>query len=135
MRECSILEIKIYTTYFAKLKKLPRNIVPVSICRYPPSGFKGIQYKKLAPTGEILSSFKNNEEKSAYIEQYNEEILSKCNVHEVMDDLLCMTGLKGGPNGLRDSIALVCFEKPEDFCHRHLVADWFKQNGYDVTEY
>ena len=72
MRECSTLEIKIYTTYFAKLKKLPRNIVPVSICRYPPSVFKGIQYKKLAPTGEILSSFKNNEEKTAYIEQYNE---------------------------------------------------------------
>ena len=109
--------------------------MPVSICRYPPSGVKGIQYKKLAPTGEILGAFKTNEEKSVYIEQYHNEILNKCNANEVVDDLLCMTGLKSGANGFRDSIALVCFEKPEDFCHRHLVADWLNKNGYDVTEY
>ena len=24
-------------------------------------------------------------------------------------------------------IALVCYEKPGDFCHRHLVADWLNE--------
>ena len=23
-------------------------------------------------------------------------------------------------------IALICYEKPEDFCHRHIVAAWFE---------
>ena len=30
--------------------------------------------------------------------------------------------------------ALVCYEKPSDFCHRHLVADWLNKNGYDCEE-
>lgn len=31
-------------------------------------------------------------------------------------------------------IALVCYEKSGDFCHRHIVADWLNQAGYDVKE-
>ena len=29
--------------------------------------------------------------------------------------------------GGREEIALVCYEKPGDFCHRHIVADWLDQ--------
>ena len=29
-------------------------------------------------------------------------------------------------------IALVCYEKPGDFCHRHLVSSWLP---YEITEY
>ena len=29
-------------------------------------------------------------------------------------------------SGGRD-IALCCFEKPDDFCHRHLLADWLNE--------
>ena len=32
-------------------------------------------------------------------------------------------------------IALVCYEKPQDFCHRHLVAKWFEENGIIVEEW
>ena len=32
-------------------------------------------------------------------------------------------------------IALVCYEKPSDFCHRHLVADWFNKNGIECKEF
>lgn len=39
----------IYTSYFAKLKSLPDNIVPISICGKTPDWYKGLQYKKLAP--------------------------------------------------------------------------------------
>lgn len=31
-------------------------------------------------------------------------------------------------------IALLCYEKPDDFCHRHLVADWLRKNGYECEE-
>ncbi len=39
----------IYTTYFAQLRNLPENIIPVSICGKVPNWYKGLQYKKLAP--------------------------------------------------------------------------------------
>lgn len=39
----------IYTSYFAKLKSLPDNIVPISICGKAPNWYTGLQYKKLAP--------------------------------------------------------------------------------------
>lgn len=38
-----------YTSYFANLKKLPDNVVPISICGKAPDWYSGLQYKKLAP--------------------------------------------------------------------------------------
>jgi uncharacterized protein (DUF488 family) len=32
-------------------------------------------------------------------------------------------------------IALICYEKPSDFCHRHLVSKWLNENGYDCIEW
>ena len=34
-----------------------------------------------------------------------------------------------------EDIALVCYEKPGDFCHRHLVAKWLTDNGFTCEEY
>lgn len=36
----------IYTTYFANVKNLPSDVVPISICLNAPDGWDGIQYKK-----------------------------------------------------------------------------------------
>lgn len=33
------------------------------------------------------------------------------------------------------NIYLVCYEKPGDFCHRHLVASWMNQMGIKVKEW
>ena len=29
-------------------------------------------------------------------------------------------------------LVLLCYEKPEDFCHRHLFARWIMHNGADI---
>ena len=34
-----------------------------------------------------------------------------------------------------EDIVLICYEKPGDFCHRHLVANWLRHQGYPVEEY
>ena len=31
-------------------------------------------------------------------------------------------------------IALCCYEKPTDFCHRHLVAEWLNNNTDENIE-
>ena len=39
----------IFTSYFAKLSKLPSDVVLISICGKAPDWYTGLQYKKLAP--------------------------------------------------------------------------------------
>lgn len=50
----------IYTSYFAKLKSLPDNIIPISICGKAPDWYKGLQYKKLAPKYDFFMKWKEN---------------------------------------------------------------------------
>ena len=32
-------------------------------------------------------------------------------------------------------ICLVCYEKPCDFCHRHIVSDWLNKNDFQCKEW
>ena len=72
----------IYTSYFAKLKSLPDNIVPISICGKAPDWYKGLQYKKLAPKYDFFMRWKENHDNDYYIKCFNEQVLSKLNATE-----------------------------------------------------
>jgi len=50
-----------------------------------------------------------------------------CDPKEVEDHLYFMS------DGM--DIALVCYEKPGDFCHRHLVAEWLRAADIPVEEW
>jgi len=53
-----------YTGYFAKLKTYEKaGLVPVSIALKTPEWYTGLEYKRLAPTWSILSSWKYGEHK------------------------------------------------------------------------
>ena len=119
--------MKIVTTYFAKLKTLPDNIVPVSICGKAPTWYNGLQYKKLAPRYEFFMKWKKDHDNDYYIKCFNEQVLSSLDPKIVVKELMDKAG--------SENIALVCYEKPRDFCHRHLVAEWLNNNGYTVEEF
>lgn len=116
----------IFTTYFANIKNLPNHIIPISIAKYPPKGYKGLEYKKLAPSTKALFDYKYDRNAGEYKRIYYEEILNKLDCHEVVRELNNMT------NGC--DAALVCYESPSDFCHRHVVSEWLNMNGYLSTE-
>ena len=116
----------IYTSYFAKLSKLPPNVVPISICGKAPIWYNGLQYKKLAPKYSFFSEWKKNGDNNYYIEHFNDEVLSTLSPQTVYSELLKLSGGK--------DIALICYEKPADFCHRHLVAEWLTTNGIKCDE-
>lgn len=118
----------IYTSYFAKLKKLPSDVVPISICAKPPAWYSGLQYKRVAPTYNILMKYKGDHNEADYIEQFNVVVLNRLNPKAVVDELSKLSGDA-------DKIALLCFEKSSDFCHRHLVAKWLTDNGYPCEEW
>lgn len=92
----------------------------VSIARRHPRGWQGCEYKKLAPSWKLINLAKVGKI-DEYVCQYN-ALLDSLNAKEVFEEL-------GS-----DSI-LLCWEKPGDFCHRRLVAEWFEQElGIEVPE-
>lgn len=116
--------MNIYTSYFANLKKIAQaNIMTIAICLYKPKWYNGLSYGVLAPTKQILSL---KEDIISYTEQYN-RYLGTLNPHKIVEDLNALSQGK--------DIALLCYEKPSDFCHRHLVSKWLCDNGYEVSEY
>ena len=122
----------IYTSYFAKLKSLPEHIVPISICGKAPDWYKGLQYKKLAPKYDFFMEWKKNHDNGYYIKCFNEQVLDKLDIREVYSDLW---HLSDNTMLTEPDICLVCYEKPSDFCHRHLVADWLNKNGIPCKEW
>lgn len=119
--------MKIYTSYFAMVNRLvSANITPISIALYSPKGWNGACYPKLAPTGYILSNWKRNPVPELYVYDYLIMVLGTLDVHTVVKEL---EELSGGKN-----IALLCYEKSGDFCHRNIVADWLRRNGYPCSE-
>ena len=118
----------LYTTYFAKLNSLPKCITPIAICGKSPDSYKGLQYKKLAPKWSFFSQWKETHDNYYYAKHYQAEVLNTLKPDEVYKELVELAG------GNTD-IALVCYEKPENFCHRSFVRNWFMVAGYDIKEY
>ena len=50
--------MRIYTTYFANIRNLPDNVVPISITLKSPPGWAGAEFKKLAPPYKLLQMYK-----------------------------------------------------------------------------
>lgn len=119
--------MKIYTTYFAKARRLPSHVKPISICAYPPSWFAGPNFEKLAPNKNILMEYKQAGDTDEFSKRYKEDTLARLNPEDVVEELRAMTSTK--------DVALVCFEKSEDFCHRHLIAQWLREHGIEAEEW
>ena len=119
--------MKIYTTYFANVRNLPEDIVPISISGKAPSWWTGLEYKKLAPKYSFFSVWKETQDNDYYIKHFYEEVMAKLTPAKVVNDIAMMVPQE-------TSIAFVCYEAPGKFCHRHLVADWLKANDFNVEE-
>lgn len=116
--------MKIYTSYFEKLNKLPKDIVPISIAGKAPDWYDGIQYKRLAPKWSFFQEWKKNGDNDFYIKHFNEEVLDWLNPNSVYEALWSLS--KG-----KDCV-LLCYEPPGEFCHRHLVAEWLNRNVKEI---
>lgn len=119
--------MRIYTSYFAMLRYLPENIIPISICSKAPAWYTGLQYKKLAPKYDFFMKWKETHDNDYYIKCFNDQVLNKITVDEILNDIKNLAG--------NADIALICYEKPNDFCHRHLVADWLNKNNILCEEW
>lgn len=118
--------MEIYTSYFANEKKLRKsNIVSIGIALYPPRWFAGPSLKMVSPSYDILYNSKDHED---YEKRFFSEILAH------RDPKVFLSNIEKLANG--KDVALCCYEKPGDFCHRHLVAKWMNEKlGLQIQEY
>lgn len=108
----------IYTSYFAKSGTLSNAI---SIAGKTPDWFHGDRYIKLAPKAWFFKIYKETGDEDEYIQNYYTNVLSKLNPADVVKEL--------------DGKVLCCYEKPSDFCHRFVVADWINHFcGIEIEE-
>lgn len=124
-----------YTGYFAKLKEYKQaGLIPISISGKAPDWYDGLEYKKLAPKWDFFSEWKYGSHKGDneyYISQFDTKVLKETSVENVLADLADLS------NGELDKVILLCYEKPTDFCHRHLVANWINEHKGEnfITEW
>ena len=116
-REKTIWERSLYTSYFANVRKLPPDLVPVSIARSSPGWFAGRRELRLAPTWAMLKL-----RKPAYDVAFAELL-----THLDPADIYLTLG---------ENAVLLCREKPGVSCHRRLVAEWIELHlGVEIPEF
>lgn len=122
----------IYTSYFDNIKNLPKHIIPVSIAGKAPEWYHGFEYKKLAPKRWFFDEWKKNHDDDFYIRHYKEEVLDKLNWLDVYDEICDKLEASGI---FHYDICLICYELPNEFCHRNLVRHWFNKNFIACEEW
>ncbi len=102
------------TSYFAK-KTAATDPNAVSIARWPPRWWTtGRRYIALAPSADLLKRSKAGLPWPEFVKEYQRDVLDKLDPAKVLSDL--------GADAI-----LLCWEKPGDDCHRHLVAEWLEK--------
>ena len=119
--------MQIYTSYYGAMRRLPANITPISISVSKPKFFEGLVYPPLAPKWNMVSDYKADGDTQKYTERFKREILSVLNPNQVAAELAALAQ--------NDSVCLLCYEKTGDFCHRNIVAEWFRRAGINCTEF
>lgn len=113
------------TSNFAKSKKMSdKNLVSISL--YPPKWYQGKIYKDLAPNWDTIEAWKKSskteEDWKNYKRDYFKSKLSRLDPVKVFNDL-------------GEDAILLCFEKENEHCHRHLVSEWLSEKlNINITE-
>ncbi len=110
------------TSYFAN-RSAAEDPRAVSIARWPPRWWgTRKRYIALAPSVDLLRRSKVGLPWPEYVTEYRRNVLAKLDPAEVFIDL--------GPDAI-----LLCWEAPDEACHRHLVAEWLKQSlNFEIPE-
>lgn len=123
--------MEIRTGYFAKLKKYTElGYVPIGIVRFKPKWYSYKNKVTFAPSIQLLSSFKDgNITSEEFSNLYIEETKNNNGVLKFKEMVRLYKTL-----GV-EKIILLCFEKSEDTCHRHVLAEYLnKELNLNISE-
>lgn len=107
------------TSYFGNIRNIE---CPLSISQHPPKWYTGAWNKILAPPWELVDSAQRGMSAEEYSVEFHRIVLDRLCAKTIYDELVSKH---------TENVVLLCFEKlekPGDFCHRRLVANWFEVN-------
>lgn len=125
--------IELYTSYYANMKNIPTNYLMVGISQYcpewlkedAPDNFMWVKGNFLAPDKELLDDIKSGRiDHKTYTERYTNkfyESFDKSYVYKSVDDWY--QAMDKEFSDKYRAIVFLCYEKPSDFCHRHILRD------------
>lgn len=115
--------MKIYTSYIGNWRNFPEDSEVFMVTRSIPAWVKFKQVPELAPNKILFHKFKYwGMSQEEFIKQYRSQLTS-INLKQTIENL-----------SSSKNIILTCYEKPEDFCHRHILAIELIKLGYNVKE-
>ncbi len=127
--------MRVFTSYFDNAGYLTeQGFVCVGISRFPPEKFKDNNLYIVAPSVELLTKVKNGVyTKEQYRYAYLQEIrmISIDEIRKTIEHIASESG--------NNDIVLYCYETPELFCHRHILAEYlnsfnlFSENIHEWT--
>lgn len=132
--------MKIRTGYFGGMKK-ERYQNSVSISRSVPKDIKGHipEMQDLAPSWETLNGYKNGKiDADGYTESFYRDLMKSgyaadtriFGMKEKIARLNALEALKTIA-GDSDTVTLLCWEKPGDLCHRHVIREWLGGKSFE----
>ena len=121
--------MKIYTSYFANYRNFPIGSLMVGITCFPPNSSM-INVRELAPSADLLRDYKNHTiDEYMFKMRYLNELRERDITPEKVKNILNVIATEEQCNG---DIILCCYEKPNEFCHRHILAEWLGDG--EITE-
>lgn len=120
--------INIFTTNYTKASRLSsKHYLKVSISYIRPRDFNGMHIASFAPTKDLFEDYKNGLSPEQYEVRFRDQINKLADVYGFFK--LMAKQAKG-----RD-ILLLCYEKKNAFCHRHILSDIiYERYGYRIQE-
>ena len=121
--------MRVYTSYYAKISRDPKGLVPVRISTSMPDWFPYIceELDEVYPgwdlVGPVKAGLMNYDE---YTEKYMAklEAIGRDRLMQILQEI-------SEQNGGRD-LVLVCWESPDKFCHRHLIMKFLGLEANEV---
>lgn len=110
--------MNLFTSYYGKSFNHPKA---VAISCGIPSGFEGRVCKLVAPPWSLVSDYKEGRINWAL---YTMDYM----------DMLDRIGERAITKLFSEGDVLLCYEKPGEHCHRHLLAEWLNRRGHHVVE-
>jgi DNA polymerase I len=117
----------IYTSYYGS-KIIQGQAVSISL--YPPNGFNGLHLPLFAPNTGLLGWYKSSSKDAKAQARYLE--LFKALLDKRKPDIDHWLANNNDEKGSED-FTFLCYEKPGEFCHRHLVLDYLKDSCFPIT--
>lgn len=119
--------MKLWTSYYGNLNNVPNNFFIVSASGWIPDEILAhvdIQDKGLAPSKSIFFDYKEDRDWEKYVKRFKEERLVKIDWLEKLEQWEEKANVIGKN---LDNIVILCYEKPDTFCHRHILAESFEE--------